>query len=136
MSRNQPLSAGFARRGSATDGYPALHTILVNDLRQRSGDTASMARVIAALPFNDTGDSTAFADNYGCQATVRRVCQHNGLPGLPLHAVSVCGASKAPHWCCTCLVFVSSAGRIPGCRLQLHRSHGHRCYNLDVRLWV
>jgi hypothetical protein len=65
------LLGAFAYRGAATDGYPALHTILVNDLRQRSGDTASMARVIAALPFNDTGDSTAFADNYGCQATVR-----------------------------------------------------------------
>jgi hypothetical protein len=57
-------------RGPPEDGYPSIHTVLVNDIRRRSGDTASMARVITKLPFNDTGDSTAFTDNYGCQATV------------------------------------------------------------------
>lgn len=57
-------------RGLAQDGYPAIHTVLVDDSRPRSGENAAMARVITKLPFNDTGDSTTFADNYRCQATV------------------------------------------------------------------
>jgi hypothetical protein len=60
----------FACRGLAQDGYPAIHTVLVADSRPRSGENAAMARVIAKLPFNDTTDSTTFADNYRCQATV------------------------------------------------------------------
>lgn len=57
-------------RGPQADGLPAFHTVLVSDSRRRSGENAAMARVIASLPFNDTGDSSGFADNYGCQATV------------------------------------------------------------------
>lgn len=52
-------------------GAPALHTVLVHDTRPRSGDTLAMARVIKALPFTDTGDTSAYSDDYGCQITVR-----------------------------------------------------------------
>jgi hypothetical protein len=60
----------FLRRGAQADGFPAFHTVLVSDSRRRSGENAAMARVIASLPFTDTGDSSGFADNYRCQATV------------------------------------------------------------------
>lgn len=50
--------------------YPAMHTVLVEDNRKKSGDSAGMARVITRLPFNDTGDSSTYTDNYGCQVTV------------------------------------------------------------------
>lgn len=58
-------------RGSAEDGFPAIHTVLVLDSRKRSGEHAAMARVIQKLPFTISGDTSGFADNYRCQATVR-----------------------------------------------------------------
>jgi hypothetical protein len=60
------------RRGEPDDGLPSLQTVLVHDTRRRSGDTAAMARVIARVPFNDSGDTSAFDDNYSCQLSVRR----------------------------------------------------------------
>lgn len=63
-------ACSVVRRGAQADGFPAFHTVLVSDSRRRSGENAAMARVIASLPFTDTGDSSGFADNYRCQATV------------------------------------------------------------------
>lgn len=50
--------------------FPATHTVLVQDNRTRSGDSAAVPRVISQLPFDDTGDSSSFNDDYGCLATV------------------------------------------------------------------
>lgn len=49
--------------------FPATHTVFVQDNRTRSGDSAAVPRVISQLPFDDTGDSSSFNDDYGCLAT-------------------------------------------------------------------
>lgn len=59
--------------------YPAVHTVLVQDSRRKSGDGAEMARIIPKLPFNDTGDSSIYTDNYGCQVTVSNNLPHDAF---------------------------------------------------------
>ena len=42
----------------------------MRDARPLTGDSASSARVVAALPFSDAGDTSLFGDAYACQAQV------------------------------------------------------------------
>lgn len=67
---------------------PSVHTALVHDSRKKSGDSADMARIINRLPFNDTGDSSVYTDNYACQVTVSTVQWYRCYPGKPSFARS------------------------------------------------
>lgn len=49
-----------------------LHSLRVEDGRQLTGKSPASPRIILQLPFNDTGDSTAFGPGsaYSCEADV------------------------------------------------------------------
>lgn len=58
-------------RSEDTSFNGALYTVLVADSRPLSGESGARPRVIGALPFSDSGDTSKFLDDYSCSAQVR-----------------------------------------------------------------
>ena len=67
-----PAAACPTRRSADPVYDGAIHTARVVDSRPLSGDNAAAPRTVAALPFQDQGDTSKFADDYSCQAQVQR----------------------------------------------------------------
>lgn len=75
-----------------------LYTALVNDTRPLTGDTAANPRVVQALPFLDKGDTSAFSDDYSCQAQVRkRICVHPLLGARSRAIRQTCSCVRHVH---------------------------------------